>query len=395
MWVAQFITMMSFSFVFPFIPLFVQELGIQDPAQAVLWAGISGGAMGLTMFLSGPIWGMMGDRYGRKRNVLRAMSGGAILMALTGLSANVYQLTALRFLMGMVSGSLAPSLALVVSASPKERVTFVIGALQSSFFLGNTIGPLVGGFLAGAVGFRGAFFATAALVTVAGALVLLLVREDFQRPAESGPIFRHEAFEGLLGLVTSRAVAPILATIFVVTLSPMLMFGVLPVLLEVLTPGRGALSTGFAFSILGLAAALASYVTGWLSGRVQLARVLVVSCIGLSLSYLPFLVVDSVSFVYLFLGIGGVFQGALMSSTGGLLGRAAPSEKQGAAFGAMQSVSAGAFGIGPLVGGAIAVATGLRSVFLVQSVVLLGAAVVVVFLLSGRETRTQPAERVG
>ena len=42
LWLAQFSVSLGFSFYYPFIPLFIQDLGIEDPGQAALWAGIAG-----------------------------------------------------------------------------------------------------------------------------------------------------------------------------------------------------------------------------------------------------------------------------------------------------------------------------------------------------------------
>ena len=387
MWLAQCVSAMSFSVAFPFFPLFIQDMGIEDPGRAALWAGISGSAMGVTMIFCGPIWGMMGDRYGRKKNVLRAMVGGATLMALTGLSTNVYQLTAYRFATGIVSGTFATAMALVASTSPKERMAFSMGTLQSAMFLGSTLGPTVGGFLADAFGFRTVFFVSGAGIATAGVMVLIFAREDFQKPADAGPLFRHEAFTGILRLVASRELAPIQGTIFVVNITPALMFVVLPLLIVTLAPESGASATGIAFGILGITAAMASYVTGWLSLHVRLSRILAVACIGAALFYLPFIIVDTVALVYLFLTIAGVFQGALIASTAGLIGKALPPEKQGTGFGVLQSVTAAGFSFGPLVGGTIATLTGLRSVFLAQSIGFLIAAVLAVRLLSGMEAQ--------
>ena len=397
-WFAQCITMMGFSFVFPFIPLFVRELGIQDPAQAALWAGISGSGMGVTMIFFGPIWGILGDRYGRKRNMVRAMCGGAIVMALTGISGNVYQLTAIRALTGVASGIMATAMALVASTMPKDRIAFGMGVLQSAMFVGNTVGPLVGGYLAEAIGFRATFFVTGGIGILAAVMVLVLVREDFQRPTEPGPVFRLEAFSSIWRFVASREVAPLLATVLIVQIAPVMMFVVLPLLLDGISPGSGTSATGIAFAILGVTGALASYVTGWLSLRVRLTRMLATACVGAGLFYLPFLVINSLPLVYVFLALGGIFQGALLGSISGLLGLAVPEEKRGAGFGAIQSVMSTAFGFGPLLGGAIATVAGLRSVFLVQAFALLASSVLVVKVLSGREAerrlilQDQPAE---
>ncbi len=391
MWLAQVVSVIGFSFVFPFTPLFVQELGIKDPAQAAFWSGVSGSVMGLTMFLFGPIWGVLADRYGRKKNVVRAMFGGATLIALTSLSGNVYHLTALRFFTGIASGVFAPAMALVASTSPKEKIAFNVGALQAALFVGNTVGPLLGGVLAATVGYRWAFVAAGGVVGLSGLMVLVLARENFQRPVDAGPVFSAKVFTGILSLVASKAMAPLLATMFVVQVSPNLMSAVLPLLLDSFVPGNGATATGVAFGILGIAGAVGSYAGGQLGGRVPLPRIMAIACIGAGAAYLPFVFVNSIPLFYLFLAVGGLFQGALLSSASGLVGLAMPVEKQGTGFGALQSVSAAAFGFGPLVGGTIATVTGLRSVFLVQAAGLFVAAALVLVLLKKRRQETGPA----
>ena len=172
---------------------------------------------------------------------------------------------------------------------------------------------------------------------------------------------------------------------FMVQMAPVLMFPVLPVLLDSLTSGGGTMSTGISFAILGITGAIASYTAGWLSARVSLTRMMVVACLGLGLSLAPFVVVDVVAILYGLLAVAGVFQGVLIGSVTALMGVAVPPERRGAGFGAVQSVSAGAFGFGPLIGGTIASIAGLRSVFAFQPVMLAIAALFVALLLGRRE----------
>ncbi len=88
--IAEFIVITGFSFVIPFMPLFMQELGSLTGTEAAFWTGIATSASGLAMFLSAPIWGTVADRWGKKPMVLRAMFGASAILALTGLASNVY-----------------------------------------------------------------------------------------------------------------------------------------------------------------------------------------------------------------------------------------------------------------------------------------------------------------
>ena len=143
--------------------------------------------------------------------------------------------------------------------------------------------------------------------------------------------------------------------------------------------------TGVAFAILGVTAAMSSYVTGWISNHVKLTTVLAVSSVGAGVFYLPLITLNSIPLMLLFLGISGLFQGAMLSSTSGLLGLKAPSGREGTAFGGLQSVSAAAFGLGPFIGGVVATTIGLRAVPLVQGLTLFVAAGLVVWLMHGQD----------
>ena len=82
--------MIGFGFVTPFIPLYVQQLGNFSENQAAFWAGMSISSVGIGLFVSAPVWGILADRMGRKPMVLRAMLGGAVIIALEGMAPNVY-----------------------------------------------------------------------------------------------------------------------------------------------------------------------------------------------------------------------------------------------------------------------------------------------------------------
>ena len=383
-WLAQSLTVVGFTFTFPFMPLFVQEVGISGGGQASLWAGIIQIAMGIAMVLSSPVWGLASDRYGRKKNVLRAMFGGALFHALAAFSTSVYHLLVFRALTGLTSGAFGPSMALVASTTPRERLPFSLGILQTAFFVGNTLGPLIGGLIADAWGLKGTFLVSGGVLTGAGLILQLFAREDFQRPSQSVSIFQRRAYAGLLRLLTSRELLPVFTTIFILQLFPIMAFTVLPVILESLSPTSGGSVTGVAFGVMGVTGALGSYITGWLTTRVSLIRILTAAAVGAGLSFSTLFFADSVAQFLLFLAIAGAFQGGMVAIPGALVGLAVTGEHQGAAFGGLQAVQVAAFSIGPFVGGVIAVAVALRWVFLVQAAGLLTVPLVARGLLSGK-----------
>ena len=133
--VTEFVVIMAFSFVNPFLPLFIQKLGGFDNKQAAFWAGIALGGGGLAMFLSSPVWGIIADRRGRKLMVLRAMFGASVILALMGIVSNVYAFIALRCAQGLLSGTVAAATALVAADTPRDKIPFAMGLIMLAIFV--------------------------------------------------------------------------------------------------------------------------------------------------------------------------------------------------------------------------------------------------------------------
>ena len=74
--------MAAMTMIVPFLPLYLQELGVTDPGQISIWSGVIFGVNFLTAFLFAPLWGKIADRQGRKLMVLRSGFGMAIVMVL-------------------------------------------------------------------------------------------------------------------------------------------------------------------------------------------------------------------------------------------------------------------------------------------------------------------------
>jgi DHA1 family multidrug resistance protein-like MFS transporter len=383
LWLAQATSALGYSFVFPFIPLFIQDLGVQDAGRAALWSGIAGGLGGLMMMVSGPFWGVLGDRFGRKKNVLRALIGSALILGLTGLVTDVYQLMALRVVLGLVSGTWVTVMALASAMAPKHRAPFAVGVVQSASFVGFALGPVLGGLLADSIGFRGTFFVTGALVAFAGLMVLLFVREGFRRSEGDDSLAPRAVFRNLAQLFRSRVLVSVLLLVMLVQMGPTIMMPVLPVFIGTLSGSSGASSAGIAFSIMGFMGVVSSLVMTRLAQRAGIVRTLIGAFVGAGVMYLPLLVVGDTMHLYLVLAGLGFFSGGLSTLVYALVGTTASSERLGAAYGAAQSASAFAWGSGPLLGGIIAASWGLREVFLVNSLVMFATGFLAVKLMAG------------
>ncbi|MBN98175.1 MAG: MFS transporter, partial [Gemmatimonadetes bacterium] len=152
-------------------------------AAASVWAGYLGTIHGFAMALAAPLWGALADRLGRRPMVVRSMVGGGITVLLMAYVVSVEQLLVVRFLHGVLSGSVTASITLVSTTTPKQHLAFALGMLQTAFMFGGAIGTLVGGPAIDYFGYYNCFLGSGLLVTVAGVMVQWQVKENFQRVA--------------------------------------------------------------------------------------------------------------------------------------------------------------------------------------------------------------------
>ena len=71
----SFSTLVAMTLLLPFLPLYIEQLGAEGHAAIVQWSGIAYGATFFAAALVAPLWGRLGDRYGRKVMLVRASFG--------------------------------------------------------------------------------------------------------------------------------------------------------------------------------------------------------------------------------------------------------------------------------------------------------------------------------
>ena len=389
--VAEFIVIMGFSFVNPFMPLFIQELGNFTNPKAAFWAGIATSVSGIAMFFSAPIWGIIADRWGRKPMVLRAMFGAGTVLALIGLAPNIYYVIALRFIQGLLSGTVAAASALVASLTPRNKMPFAMGLLMVAVFMGSSFGPLAGGFIADSVGYNAAFFITGGFLFSGGLIVLFFVKEKFERPAKG----QSASLSSLLRLAKSREMLPLLLVLSALSAGPQMITPIISLFIRELNPeGMAATASGLAFGLMGVVAAISAVIAGRLGGHISLKKILVISCLGTGLLYLPPMWARTVTQLIILIALTGLLKGGLMVSSNALVGLSVPRSQQGIAYGLAQSAHALGNGLGPLIGGSLASLIRLRYVFGVAGGLFMLIGVTVRKLLTGANLEKPSSQKV-
>src|SRR5690606_28151164 len=171
MFVAQLLASVGFSTIFPFLPNYVEHLGVRGGGSLVFWVSAVFSVQAVSMMFAAPIWGAVADRYGRKLMVVRSLIGGAVIILLMGFARSAEELTLLRLIQGLITGVMSASSSLVASVTPRERLGYAMGLMQTANWAGVSVGPMIGGVLEFFFGYRIAFVVTAALLLLGGVLV--------------------------------------------------------------------------------------------------------------------------------------------------------------------------------------------------------------------------------
>ena len=382
-WIAEFISIVGFSSAMPFLPYYVQALGVTAPGQVELWSGLLHSMHAVTMGIMAPVWGSLADRLGHKLMVERAMLGGALLLGSMAFVTNVQQLLFLRTVQGAVTGTVVASITLVAAGTPSHQRPFALGALQMGIYLGASFGPTLGGFVADVWGYRGSFLITGTLLAIGGVLVATMVREAH---AESQEGDGHSFAEGIRVVLRLPDVLSVFGVRLLVRSAYRAVTPILPLFVQVLVPAQDRLASlvGVVTSASMAASAVGAVVVGRIGDRLGLRRVLTASIAGCAVCYLLQTGVGNIQQLLLLRALAGFAMGGTLTALSTALSAAAPEGYQGTVFGLGSSVVSVANAIGPMLGGAIAASWGLRMPFLAAG---LGFAVATGILIVGRSNR--------
>jgi DHA1 family multidrug resistance protein-like MFS transporter len=361
----------GFAFVLPFLPLFVRELGVEEPERAALWAGVLIGVAPLLAGLLAPVWGRLADRHGHKGIAAKALVAYVVILALSAAVTRVEQLLALRVGIGLFGGIGPLGLAMATAQAPREETGRAVGLIQAAQILSAAIGPLAGGILADAIGIRRTFLVTAALCALALVLVLLFYEErgHAERKA-AGPASTFGAVVALPGVVA------LLWILFLVNFIGRSFTPILPLHLGALgvAPAHLASATGVLISAYSLAAAGSAWFLGRLSRTHSPRALLVFTLVGGAAAVAPMALVPSYELVLglaLLLGLVAGGSLTLCYTIGGLM---VPEAVRTTAFGFFSGAALFGGALSPTVAGVVAHAS-LRGIYWVDAAIYVALAV--------------------
>ena len=360
--VVQLLSTAGFSLVFPFLPLYFQQLGVASSGPVEFWAGVVFSSQAVVMMIAAPIWGALADRYGRKLMIVRTTLGSALLLALMGFARNVEQLVLLRTLQGAVTGVIPATSALVAASTPREKTGMALGLLQMGRWLGVAVGPLIGGLIGDTLGFRASFWVTSGMLGLAGMGTLLGVQEVFS-PGEAAR--RPPIWEAYRALVVAPGMSRLYTIVFFRELVRTLVFPFVSLFVAELHGSEaGAASlTGLLVGSTAITGALSAFGLGRLGDRRGHDRVLLASAVAAVLFYLPQPFVAAVGPLIAFQVAASGAAGGMIASVAALMNLQAPDRSQGSVYGLENGITSAARILAPMVGAALAIRFGLRTIF--------------------------------
>ncbi|MEX3776872.1 MFS transporter [Pseudomonas sp. MYb118] len=142
----QLVSMGAMEMSGPFWPVHLRGLTASESFFSFASIAVYVGPM-LGVILTSAFWGRIGDRYGHKWMMIRALAGLSLTQLGLALANDIWVILLLRFLQGAFAGYIAPAQAYGVSIEAPSRRARLFAILQISTNVGSLLGAVVGGLI--------------------------------------------------------------------------------------------------------------------------------------------------------------------------------------------------------------------------------------------------------
>lgn len=369
--VTVFLASLSWNQIIPFLPKFLEQIG-GGGKHLNMWIAIVTASQALSAIFMQPLWGKLGDTYGRKPMIIRAGLCLAGVYYAMSICQAPWQLVFCRFLNGALTGFIPGSFALIATNTPEEDAPGYIAAAQTSSSVGLIVGPVVGGLLAAAVGYRFSMVASGTACLISTIVVWFLVQEPNKVSVTEKTSLLQDVGTALKSpLQRSLLFAVLLSWSYGAAITPYLIVHLGQI-------GRHAPQwmQGAVISLPAIAFALAAYRWSTVGRWWGYDKTIMVGLIGGAIGALAlFFVHDIWQFGVLYF-IGGIFTATLGPSIAAITCTRVDEDFRGRAYFIQQS--AGTLGslFTPLAAGLVATYLGIPFVFILAGVLFVVGAFV-------------------
>lgn len=362
LFVVSVIDILGFGILIPLVPY----MGVRFNAPAQ-WITPIMGSYSLCQLIAAPFWGRLSDRYGRRPILMSSLAGACVSYLILGFGSSITWLLLSRMIGGFMAGNISAAFAYAADVSEPEKRAASLGLVGAAIGIGFTLGPAIGGILAGnhlqTANFLLPALVSAGLSVLAIGLVALMLPES--RTAEHRAQQDHSLRIGPLRLLAQRpALRYIAGAALLVTIAQSILDSILG-LWALDRFGVGPRTVGL---LICCVAVLAVLTQG------GLVRVLVprlgeprLAALGILVFVTGLLIVSEapgVGLTVFGLALCGIGVGAFTPSNSALASKQANVHDRGAVMGTYQSSSSLARVIGPFASGPLFATLGARAPFI-------------------------------
>ncbi|MEY8001397.1 multidrug efflux MFS transporter [Clostridium sp. Mt-5] len=166
MFVTSFVLQLALYSIEPIVTVYITELS-HNSAHVALISGFTFSASGLASIIAAPRLGKLSDKIGARKVILLALIVAGIVFIPQAFVKSPWQLMVLRFLLGLATAGLTPSVNVIVrKISPEPLIGRIFGFSISAQYLGMFSGSVLGGQIASNFGIRSVFIVTSSLLLI-------------------------------------------------------------------------------------------------------------------------------------------------------------------------------------------------------------------------------------
>jgi DHA1 family tetracycline resistance protein-like MFS transporter len=371
LFIVSVIDILGFGILIPLVPY----MGVRFNT-APEWITPIMGAYSLCQLIAAPFWGRLSDRFGRRPILMTSLAGACVSYLVLGFADSIWWLLVSRMLGGFMAGNISAAFAYASDVSEPHKRAASLGLIGAAIGIGFTVGPAIGGVLAGNDLNTANFMRPAAVSACLSVVAILLVA--FMLPESHTAEHRAQRREGpgigplrlLLERPTLRFIA---GAALLVTTAQSILDSIL---------GIWALNKyGFGPRTVGLLIFCVAFLAVLMQGA--LVRVLVprlgepkLAALGI-LTFVAGLVIvgqaPSVVLTVTGLALCGIGVGAFTPSNSALASKQSDTHERGVVMGTYQSSSSLARVIGPFTSGPLYAGMGATAPFLAAACIALPA----------------------
>jgi DHA1 family tetracycline resistance protein-like MFS transporter len=366
LFIVSVIDILGFGILIPLVPY----MGVRFNAPPE-WITPIMGSYSLCQLVAAPFWGRLSDRYGRRPILMTSLAGACVSYLILGFATSIGGLLLSRMLGGFMAGNISAAFAYASDVSAPEKRAASLGLIGAAIGIGFTLGPAIGGLLAGNNLQTASFLLPATVSACLSVMAMLLV--VFLLPESNTARVQVPRIGPVRMLLQRPALRQVAAAALLVTTAQSMLDSILG-LWALDRFGYGPRTVGL---LIFCGAVLAVLTQGGLVrvlvprlGECKLATIAIVTFVTglLIVSDAP-----GVGVTVLGLALCGIGMGAFTPSNSALASKQSTGHDRGSVMGTYQTSSSLARVIGPFASGPLYAVLGSKAPFLAGACVALPA----------------------